>query len=433
MKNKFLMLRTARFWPCVVMMVWVLAHSPLAAEDWLRFRGPNGSATSEEKGLPLTWSGAENIVWKTPLPGPGASSPIVVDNRVFVTCYSGYGVDRDNPGDQSALRLHLICADRATGKIRWDQVIEPSLPEENLGKFMKLHGYASGTPASDGQVVYAFFGRTGVFAFDLDGHELWRADVGEGTHGFGTGTSPILYKNLVIVNASVESSCLIALDKQSGREVWRAPEIMDSWNTPVLVGAGRDKQELVLDTKDRLRGFDPETGEMLWHCKGPNDPRYICPSPVAGDGIVYALHGYFGPMVAVETGGRSDVGSTHERWRSEARMGSNVPSPLLHEGYLYWTNEKGGVFCVNAKTGQEMYKGQLDPKPDLVYASPVAADGKLYYVSRTGGTYVLAAKPEFELLAHNTIATDDSVFNASPVVCGSRLLLRSDRFLYCIE
>ena len=157
-----------------------------------------------------------------PLPGAGASSPIVVGNRVFVTCYSGFGVDPDSPGDQSDLRLHLVCADRATGKIRWDQGMEPKLQEQRWAKYMRLHGYASGTPASDGQVVVAFFGRTGVFAFDLDGQQLWCADVGGRTHGFGTGASPILYGNLVIVNASVESRCLIALDKQNGREVWRA-------------------------------------------------------------------------------------------------------------------------------------------------------------------------------------------------------------------
>jgi len=355
-----------------------------------------------------------------------------VGNRVFVTCYSGYGADPDSPGDQSDLRLHLVCADRGTGKISWDRGLEAKLPEQRLGKYMKLHGYASGTPASDGQVVVAFFGRTGVFAFDLDGQELWHTDVGGKTHGFGTGASPILYKNLVIVNASVESGSLVGLDKQNGREVWRAGEIMAAWNTPVLVQAGGGKQELVIDTKDRLRGFDPGTGRMLWHCLGPDRPRYICPSPVAGDGIVYALHGYFGPMVAVEAGGRGDVGSTRELWRSEARMGSNVPSPVLYDGHLYWTSEKGRTFCVNAKTGQRMYTGQLQPRPDLVYASPVAADGKLYYVSRTTGTYVLAATPDLELLAHNTIATDSSVFNASPAVCGNRLLLRSDRFLYCI-
>ena len=425
------MLLNVRSWRGVV-LVCVLAQGALGAADWPRFRGPNGSATSEEKGLPLTWSATENIVWRTPLPGPGASSPIVVDNRVFVTCYSGFGVDPDSPGDQSDLRLHLVCADRTTGKIQWDQVMEPKLPEERWERYMKRHGYASGTPASDGQAVVAFFGRSGVFAFDLDGQQLWHADVGSRTHGFGTGTSPILYENFVIVNASVESRCLIALDKQNGSEIWRAEGIMDSWNTPVLVETGGGKQELVLDTKDRLRGFDPETGQMLWHCLGPDKSRYICPSPVAGDGVVYALHGYFGPMVAVKTGGRGDVASTHEQWRSEARMGSNVPSPVLYGGHLYWSNEKGRVLCVDAKTCGRLYTGQLQPRPDLVYASPVAADGKIHYVSRTTGTYVLAAKPELDQLAHNTIADDNSVFNASPAVCGSRLLLRSDRFLYCI-
>jgi len=356
-----------------------------------------------------------------------------VAGRIFLTCYSGYGLDPESPGDQGQLRLHLICADRATGKIRWDKTIMPKLPEQKYGRYMKLHGYASSTPVSDGKAVFAFFGHTGVVAFDLKGRQLWKADVGSRTHGFGSGTSPILFKNLVIVNASVESRSLAALDKATGNEVWRADGIRDSWNTPVLVAAGAGKQELVVDTKDKLLAFDPESGRPLWNCLGPERPRYICPSAIARDGIVYAVHGYFGPLVAVRAGGRGDVGQSHQLWRSGRKMGSNVPSPVYCNGRLYWVNEKGGVAsCADAKTGERVYRDRIRPDPGLIYASPIVADGKIYYVSRERGTYVLAAKPEFELLAHNRISSDDSVFNASPAISNGQLLLRSDKFLYCI-
>lgn len=402
------------------------------ADDWAQFRGSGGSGISGQTGLPVEWSATENIVWKTSLPGHGASSPIVVGQKIFMTCYSGYGTDPNNPGDQSRLRLHVVCADHATGKIQWDKPMTAKLPEQKYGSWMTKHGYASSTPVSDGRAVYVFFGHTGVFAFSLTGKRLWYADVGSKTHGFGTGASPILYENLVIVNASVESENLVALDKKSGRVVWHAGDIRQSWNTPVLVDAGRGRRELVLMTQDRLLAFDPSNGKPLWYCAGSQPPRYICPSAIADNGIVYALHGLHGPLAAVRAGGRGDVTGSQQLWQVP-KKGSNVPSPVLHDGHLYWVKEDGGIaYCVDAKSGKLVYQERLNPGPGLIYASPLAADGKLYYVSREKGTYVLAAKPTFDLLAHNVISSDDSVFNGSPAVTEGRLLLRSDRFLYCV-
>ncbi|MCK5802398.1 MAG: PQQ-binding-like beta-propeller repeat protein, partial [Lentisphaeria bacterium] len=298
--------------------------------DWPQFRGPSGSGTSDEKGLPTTWSATENIVWRTPLPGHGASSPIIVGNRVFLTCFSGFGLDEKNPGEKTDLRQHVICVDRRNGRVTWNREFKgKELPKYGaFGKFTALHGFASSTPVSDGKTVYAFFGHAGVVAFDMAGQRLWVADVGSKTHGFGTGASPILYENLLIVNASVESGSLVALDKRSGKEVWRAEGIKDAWNTPVLVKAKDGRQELVIDTKDKLRAFDPQNGQALWHCAGSKSPRYICPSPVANDGILYALHGYFGPFTAIRAGGQGDAGESHRLWRTtEKGCGSNVSSP----------------------------------------------------------------------------------------------------------
>ena len=409
--------------------------APATGEDWPQFRGPRAAGSSSETGLPTTWSVTENMVWKTALPGFGASSPITIGDLILLTCYSGYGTDARNPGSQRNLKLHTVCIRRRDGEIAWGQTVAARLPEQDYkGSWMTKHGYASGTPVTDGDNVYAFFGASGVLAYDLKGRQLWHADVGSKTHGFGTGASPIVYEGLVIVNASIESGSLIALNKKNGRLVWHADGIRESWNTPVLVDVGRGRQELVLMTRDRVLAFDPANGQALWSCAGSQPPRYICPSIITDDGIVYALNGLNGPFLAMRAGGRGDVSRSHQLWSLPRNQGggSNVPSPVLYGGNLYWANENGVVHSADAKTGRPFYRERLNPSSGLIYASPLAADGKIYYVSRENGTYVLAAKSQFELLAHNTIAGDDSVFNASPLVSQGCLLLRSDRFLYCI-
>ena len=205
------------------LLISLIGSASVAHADWLQFRGPGGSGIAPDKNTPLTWSGTANLAWKTEMPGAGAASPIVVGDKVLVTCYSGYGLDKDDPGEQKNLKRHVVCADRRSGKILWQRDIEATLPEAAYqGPFITLHGYASSTPISDGKLVYVFLGRSGVYAFDLDGKQQWKADVGKGTYGWGTGTSPVLHKDLLVVNASVESQSLVALNKKTGAEVWKA-------------------------------------------------------------------------------------------------------------------------------------------------------------------------------------------------------------------
>jgi outer membrane protein assembly factor BamB len=402
---------------------------PGTAADWMQFRGPRGLGIAVDTNLPSTWSSQENILWKAELPGAGASSPIVVSNKIFLTCYSGYGQDQRNPGDVKDLKRLLVCLERNGGKVLWSRTLRAPMPEPAFEGFTALHGYASSTPASDGQRVYVFFGKAGVIAFDLEGKQLWQASVGQGTHGWGSGTSPVLTKDLVIVNASVESGSLQALNKSNGKVAWTAKGMSASWNTPVLVDMPNGKQELVVSVQGRLRAFNPQTGKELWNCQGVND--YVCPSVVAHEGVVYVIGGRSNTAIAVKAGGQGDVSKTHQLWRIS--RGSNVSSPVYHEGHLYWANEsRGVVYCVNIEKGTVIFEERLQPISDRIYASPVAADGKLYFVSRNNGTYVLEAKPDFKLLAHNTIKDDTSVFNASPVISNGQILLRSNRYLYCI-
>ena len=410
-------------------LLFALGLCAFMGADWRQFRGPDGLGISNENGLPVEWSSQKNLVWKVKLPGAGASSPVTLGNRIFVTCYSGYGMDPKEPGKMEDLRRHLVCLDRADGRIVWAREFEPLLPEHKYAGEGSYHGYAASTPTTDGERLYVFFGKSGAYCFDLDGRQLWNVTVGKNTNGWGSGASPLLYKNLLIVNASVESGALVALDKMSGKEVWRAPKISSAWNTPLLAPTLDKELELVVSTQNRLLAFNPDTGKELWNADGVH--RYVCPSVVAHDGVLYAIGGGH-TSLAVKLGGRGDVTKTHTLWN--VKKGSNVPSPIYYEGHLYWASESSGVVhCQEAATGKFVYSERLKPNSDRIYASPVLADGKIYYVSQYKGTYVVAAAPKFEQLAHNVFEDDKSRGNASVAVSDGRLLLRNDQYLYCIS
>ncbi len=413
------------------LIIAALSLTMFTGADWTRFRGPGGSGVSDDKGLPTTWSATENVVWKTAMPGFGASSPITLGDKIFVTCYSGYGLDKEEPGELKNLRRHLLCVDRDSGKILWEATSKALLPELEYGRYSALHGYASSTPVTDGKTVYVFYGRSGVHAYTTGGSPKWTTSVGEGLepHGWGSATSPILFKNLVIVNASVESKSLVALNKATGEEVWRAEGMDSSWSTPLIVDLPNGKKELVVSIKNKVLGFDPASGKKLWECESV--PDYVCPMVVASGGVVYITGGRKPTTLAVKAGGRGDVTETHRLWMIGSA--SKVPSPLYHHGLLYWANEVGYASCVQASDGEVLYKERLDVSGggDKFYASLVLADGKLYAVSRSGGTIVLAAGKEFKQLAKNDLG-DESVFNATPTVSNGQLLLRSNKFLYCI-
>jgi outer membrane protein assembly factor BamB len=409
-----------------MLVVGFWAASAYAA-DWNQFRGSDGQGISSDKGLPTTWSATENIVWKSELPGPGTSSPIFVGDRILLTAYSGYNVPNQPAGNMEDLKRYVVCLRRGDGQLQWTADVPSKLPEQET--IRDGHGYASSTLASDSQRIYAFFGKSGVFALDLSGKILWQADVGSSLHGWGSAASPVLYENLVLINASVESQSLIALDKQTGQEIWRARGIKESWNTPLLVKTPGGKVELVVAIMGQVQGFDPASGERLWTCE-TGIAWYMVPSLVADQGVVYCIGGRTGGALAVKAGGRGDVTDSHRVW--VGKKGSNVSSPLFHEGHLYWAHEALGiVYCAEAATGKIIYEERL-PRASQFYASPVLADGKIYQLTRNGRAFVLAAQTKFELLATNELG-DRSTFNASPVAADGRLFLRSDRYLYCLD
>jgi len=412
------------------LLPFVLALSFCAAgkaADWPQFRGPGVTGVSTEKGLPTKWSATDGIAWKTEMPGAGTSSPVFVGDRIFITCYSGYNVPGKPKGEPSSLRRNVLSLERKTGKIQWNTPVEAKLPEQE--NIRDSHGYASSTPAADAERVYCFFGKSGVFAFDHAGKQLWQADVGERLNGWGSAASPVLHGDLVIVNASVESDTLFALDKKTGAKKWQAKGIREAWNTPVVVKTKDGKDELIVPIQGKILAFDPMSGEQLWTC-ATDITWYMVPSVVASDGVVYVIGGRSGvAALAVRTGGRGDVTKTHRLWTG--RKGSNVSSPVFHDKHVYFMNDNNEhAFCLDAATGNVVYEERL-PRAGTVYASSLLADGKIYYVSRDGKVFVVAAKPQFELLATNDLR-DGGIFHATPVAADGRLFVRSDKFLYCL-
>jgi outer membrane protein assembly factor BamB len=422
---------------CTSILLCLLVASPLVAADWPRFRGPDGLGISADTNVPVKWSESRNLKWKTALPGPGSSSPIVWGQHIYVTCYSDYGLSRTNPGNIEELRRHLLCIDRTSGKVVWSRTVKAAMPEDPFaGLGLPEHGYASNTPVTDGERVYAFFGKTGVFAFDLDGNQLWQVNVGKESSNrrWGSSASLTLYKDMVIVNASEESQSIRALQKSTGEQLWKAEAglLELAFGTPTLVELG-DDAELVIGVPEEIWSLDPVNGQLKWYAE-TNLTGNVSPSVVAGDGIVYLFGGYRSSgSHALRVGGKGDVTDSHMLWSS--RNSSYVATPLLHNGHLYWVDDRGQAFCVSAKTGESVYRERLTGvrsggRP--FYASPVLAGGKIYVVSRFSGTFVFTARPEFEQVAQNQLSSDDTYFNATPAISNSELFLRSNKYLYCV-
>ena len=406
--------------------------------SWSRFRGPNGTGMSDDKNIPTEWSDSENLLWKTKLPGAGSSSPVLTDKYVFLTAYSGYGEDKGNVGNMAQLKRSLICIQRADGKIVWTREVEAVQPEDRYqGMGVPEHGYATNSPVTDGQSVFAFFGKSGVLAYDLEGNQLWKVSVGteSGNRGWGTAASLMLYKNLLIVNAAEESHAIVALDKATGKVEWKseASTLALSYGTPAIVNVNDSRDDLVIAVPGELWGLNPKSGKLAWFAQTTMTDN-LSPSIIVDGKVVYAFGGYRSSgSMALEVGGKGDVSKSNVLWTS--RNSSYVATPALYDGRLYWIDDKGMYFCVNAKTGELVHRARtpgiaIGDRP--VYASPIVINGKIYAQTRTSGLYVVEPGNDLKVIAQNKFASDDSLFNATPAVDGGQLFLRSYKYLYCI-
>jgi outer membrane protein assembly factor BamB len=408
------------------------------AENWPQWRGPSGDGVSREADVPFRWSATENVLWKTPLEGLGTSTPIVWDERVFLTSQVGNAPSaggRDfqeaqaakSAGAGSGVTFLVSAFARGNGRLLWEKRFEADgyLPEVHV-----KHNLASPSCVTDGERVYAWFGTGLVVALSLDGVLLWKRHLGQERSRFdvrwGHGSSPALYDNalLLLVDHPGDSS-LLAVDTKSGKDLWRSERGVKkrSYTTPFVIRRENGDQ-LIINTNDRIEAVDPSDGRLLWHVGRPN--RVPIAMPVHHDGVLYSNRGYFSaPYLAVRVDGQGGVTESKLQWRVPTG-GPYVSSLVYHRGLLFMATERGIASAIDAETGQTVWKERLG---GVFTVSPVAANGQVYFVEESGKTYVVEAAREFKLVSLNDLGGRTL---ASPAISNGMLFLRTDNHLFAI-
>jgi outer membrane protein assembly factor BamB len=414
--------------------------------NWAQWRGPDSQGISPETNLPAVWSPTRNVKWKTAIPGRGHSSPIIWGDRIFLTTslegdiipgakavkHKLGGEDYIHPDSVGANRVHtlkVLCLDRRSGKLLWERTAYSGRVYDDRHRKAT---YAEGTPATDGRFVYAWFGSEGLYCYDFNGKLIWKKSLGNiATQGMGNGTSPALYEDRLILQCDEdngEGSFIVALDKRSGKELWRAPRQVEvSWTSPVIARAP-ERVELIASGAQYIAAYDPTTGKELWRCKGTQG--WTVATPLVGHGVVIASAAH--PVkraVAIRLGGSGDVTDTPQvAWQRDKGTGY-TPSSILYGDYAYLMTDRGLITCVDVRTGEVKYEGARVPKPATFSASPVAFEDKILLTSEDGDTFVLKAGPKHEVLGTNSL--DEPVY-ASPAIAGGNIIIRTASNLYCI-
>ena len=409
----------------------------LSEEKWPQFRGSQGVAAIDSATLPLKWSADENVRWKTELPGPGSSSPIFWGNKLFVTCYTGYGIDEKEVGNADKLSRTLLCLDRNIGKILWKEEVPLVNPEDDYRGYLTEHGYASATPVTDGKHVYAFFGKSGVHAFTVAGDKVWSEQVGNSSSNrrWGSAASPILVGDLLIVNAADEARAIIAFDKATGAEKWRyeAKQLELTYNTPTVHTPKSGKIELVIAAPNEIFALDPKTGKKLWWAKS-EIPGNISPCVISEGEILFTTGGYpRNGSIAIKGGGSGDM-TDKILWKSKTF--SYVPSSVCKDDLLFWVNDEASVIAMDLLKGETVTKRSVaaikQRKKFSFYASTLRVGDSLVAVSRRNGTFIFEAGREMKLIRVNSL-DDDSDFNGTPALASDAIYLRSNNAVYCIS
>ncbi len=410
-------------------LLFISILTPLLAPavDWPQFRGPDGTGISTEKKAPLNWSRTENVKWRTPLPSPGNSSPIVSNGRVFITCTADEGRKRS-----------LHCFDRESGKELWVRTVD-------FGKVMPTHRtnpYGASSAAANDKLVVVWHGSAGLFCYNFSGKEQWKKDLGEFRHMWGYAASPVIYGDKVIMNCGPGKRVyLTSIDLASGKTIWETDEPLTgngekndrnqpvgSWSTPVVAKIGGNDQ-IVCSMNTRVNGYDPQSGKIIWSCEGlkgrKGELAYSSPH-IAGD-ICVAVGGYGGPAIGFKLGGEGDL-TRYRLWRTEPNPQS-IGSGVYVGKHLYIPDAAAGTIrCLDPKTGKETWRER--GSGGNYWGSMVLAAGRLYVTSQEGDTMVLAPNPEkFEKLAVNSLREKS---NSTPAISDGEIFLRTFDALYCI-
>ena len=415
--------------------------------EWAQWRGPDGQGVSFEKGLPSEWGAAKNIAWKTAIPGRGHSSPIIWGKKIFLTtAIEGAEIPGAKPpkhtfakedfvhpdwaGAGRLYALKVLCVERDTGKVLWERTAYDGPISDYRHR---KNTYASATPVTDGRYVYTYFGTEGLYCYDLNGKQVWKTSPGYINQlGMGAGTSPILYENLVILQCDLrddgEGSFLLALDKSTGKQVWRVARTHRyTWSTPVIVKTA-SRTELITSGAETIISYDPATGKEIWRCEGVESNAI--PTPVIGHNLVIVSAGSQAKRaIAIKLGGTGDLTNTpFIAWKYQKGT-AYVPSPILFGDYVYLTTDSGILTCLDVKTGEVKYEGKRVPVPTKFTASPVAFDDKILLTSEDGDTFVLKAGPNFEVVRTNSLG--EPIY-ASPAIAAGKIFIRGSNHLYCI-
>ncbi|MGD8501617.1 MAG: PQQ-binding-like beta-propeller repeat protein [Phycisphaerales bacterium] len=409
---------------CSITLVLIASNSSLA-ENWPGFRGPTRQGISHEADVPIEWSADSNVVWKTEVPGEGWSSPIVFDDRVFVTTATDEGAS-----------FRLVCLDRLAGTVLWNKEVLRQKP----GHKQRLNSYASSTPVTDGQRVYVLASDGSLAAVSMEGTIAWVNRDSEFYSEHGLAVSPILYRDLLIVALDGSSSgpdeklgwqkpwdqaVILALDKNTGKVRWkgrRGASRIAHVTPQILSENGKD--QLVSSAGDVVQGFDLKTGQRIWTVSSPGEG--VVPSVVIGEGLIFTTSGFGEPAIrATRTGGKGDVTGTHIVWESADDV-PKIPSMLYTKPFLFLITESGVAKCLKAATGEVMWRERLGERHS---ASPIWADGRIYFLSEKGKTTVVHVGPEFKVIARNELGEKCC---ASPAVSQKQIFIRSERNIYCI-
>jgi outer membrane protein assembly factor BamB len=408
-----------------VVALLLITFGVIHADNWPQWRGPGLNGVSNEKNLPVKWTTEENVSWKVSLPGSSGSTPIIWRDRIFLNVAEG-----DN--------LFLWSLNKSNGEVLWKK----PLGAGNVK--MRKQNMSSPSPVTDGRSVYVMTGTGILKGFDFNGKELWTRDIQKDYGQFGLqwgyASSPLLHEDSLYVQVlhgmkTDDASYVMRIDKKNGKTLWKVDrptnairESPDSYTTPALLRYGKTT-EIVITGGDCVTGHDQATGKELWRANGlnpDNNPSYrIVASPIIFDNIIYAPT-RIKPLLALKAGGRGDITSSHVLWSTG--NGPDVPTPVTDGKYFYVVNDRGIMFCLDAKTGAEVYANQRI-KPGTYSGSPVLADGKIYITNEDGLTTVVAAGPKFEVLAENPLS--DYVLS-SPAISDGQIFIRTAQHLYAI-
>lgn len=434
----------------IFILTLLAVSTAVAQNNWPQFRGESSLGVSDNKNLPITWSTNENVAWSVPVPGSGWSSPIVWEDKIFVTSVIKdgeveppkkglyFGGERKTPS-KDIHHWMVYCYDWKTGKKLWEKQVHEGSPSTSI--HLK-NTYASETPLTDGQRVYAYFGNLGLFCLDMNGKEIWSQKWGHANtrYGWGTAASPVLHKErLFVVNDNEDKSFILALDKKSGKELWRVErDEKSNWATP-YVWENDKRTELVVPGRNKVRSYDLD-GKVLWELGGMSS--IVIPTPFASHGLLYVCSGYVGdnfrPVYAIRPGATGDIslkdGETNNAsiaWREKTASPYN-PSPLVYGDYFYVLFDFGFFSCRDAKTGKEIYdKQRVRPEGVTSFtASPWAYGNKIFALSEDGDTFVFQPGPEYKLIGKNSLG---EMCMATPAIARDSLIIRTASKMYRIK